>query len=279
MIDLQTYFADTVAAGWAPRHPCIAPTELATLETSAVRGDCISPLLIEDDVIYIDRNMQPEPGDVVSFALSQRGADAQNSDLPAGQAPWAADSVWCKLLAVHHDFQMLLDRFGSSATATLMSCESPDDTPVLHPVRNVMREGKLLFTQDSHAGQIGLNAATQPVSSQRTSSLVLGSLSAMCPDVTVVVLSGQTWPVLVQAVANITQASGSSGVVELFEDGVQVLVTKGWGSGVIGVRMDLSYTFSDNLAAGSHTFSFRGASFSASDTCNSASLLVTFLKR
>lgn len=144
---------------------------------------------------------------------------------------------------------------------------------------NSLRFGPTTNLAVTDTAQINGSAVTQPAASQRTSSLVLGSLSAMCPDVTVVVPTGQTWPVSVQAVANIQQAAGSSGAVELFEDGTQVLVTKGWGSGVIGVRMDLSYTFTDTLAAGSHTFSFRGASFSASDTCLSASLAVTFLKR
>jgi hypothetical protein len=30
---------------------------------------------------------------------------------------------------------MLLDKYGAAATATLLSCESPDDAPALHPVR------------------------------------------------------------------------------------------------------------------------------------------------
>ena len=56
---------------------------------------------------------------------------------------------------------MLLDRHGSAATASLMTCESPDDTPMLHPVRNIRRAGKLLFAPDTLAAQVGLNAATE----------------------------------------------------------------------------------------------------------------------
>ncbi len=144
-IDLATYFDQTVAAGWAPRHPCVDFAEMATLEQSAVRGDCISPLLRAGDVIYIDRSARPEPGDVVSFALSRRGAEVQNSALPPGQSPWSPGSRWCKVYGIEHGFQMLYDRHGGAATATLLTCESPDDVPVLHPVRNILRNGRMLF--------------------------------------------------------------------------------------------------------------------------------------
>jgi hypothetical protein len=145
MTNLETFFADTVAAGWAPRNPCTDAAELAKLEQSGVRGDCISPLLIEGDTIFIDRSAKPEPGDVVAFALSQRGADAQNSALPPGQSPWKAGDRWCKLYGTRHGFALLYDRHGSEMTATLASCEDPHDVPLLFPVRNILRNGRLLF--------------------------------------------------------------------------------------------------------------------------------------
>jgi hypothetical protein len=141
----ETYFADTVAAGWAPRNPCTDERELAGLFAMLTRGDCISPLVIDSDVVYIDRNAKPEPGDVVDFALSSRGAEAQNSDLPPGQSPWKAGDRWCKLYGTRHGLDLLYDRHGGEATATLMTCESPDDTPILYPVRQIRRNGRLLY--------------------------------------------------------------------------------------------------------------------------------------
>lgn len=160
MLNWETYFADTVAAGWRPVHPCTDARELATLEASGVMGDCIYPLLQEGDTIYVDRSMRPQSGDVVSFSLSSRGVEAQNSDLPPAQAPWKVGDRWCKLFGRRLDLDMLYDRHGSEATATLMSCESPIVTPRLHPVRNIRRNGRLLFAPDNHCSEIGLNAAT-----------------------------------------------------------------------------------------------------------------------
>lgn len=129
-------------------------------------------------------------------------------------------------------------------------------------------------------GQIALAAATQAASSQRTSTLALGSVVNICPDVTVVVDAGQTWPVLVQATANVTIGTGSPvGALQLFEDGTQVLVNKGWGTPGASTTIDVSFDFVDSLAAGSHTFSFKGIASSSAANVNSASLSVTFLKR
>jgi hypothetical protein len=97
------------------------------------------------DIVYVDRNAKPEPGDLCSFALSSRGVEAQNSALPKGQMPWATGARWIKMLAHWHGLDMLLDRHGNAAAATLLACESPDDVPALHPVRNVRRRGRLLF--------------------------------------------------------------------------------------------------------------------------------------
>lgn len=171
MTNLHTFFVDTVAAGWAPRNPCVDPAELATLEASLTRGDCISPLIQNGDTVYVDRAIKPEPGDVVSFRLGQRGADVQNMPpMPPGQVPgqWKKGDRWCKLLGVSHGFQMLLDRHGNSAAATLMACEDPDDVPELHPVRNVMRNGRLLF---------GPSAPTAPMIPRR--GVLLGALGGL----------------------------------------------------------------------------------------------------
>jgi len=168
---LEDVFARIVADGWAPRSPAFGP-ELDHLEASTIRGDCISPLLQAGDTVYVDPRIPAQSGDVCSFQLSRRGAEAQNSDLPVGQSPWSAGAAWCKLFVKYHGFDMLLDRYGNVATATLLACEHPDDVPVLHPVRNVRRAGRLLFQPDMFASQIGLNAATVTIinASSTTSS-------------------------------------------------------------------------------------------------------------
>jgi hypothetical protein len=199
---LEEVFARVVADGWHPRVPCTDERELARLEQSTVRGDCISPLLQAGDTIFIDAHMPAQSGDVVSFSLSRRGAEAQNSDLPPGQSPWRAGDRWCKLLVRHH-FDMLLDRHGNSATATLMSCEHPDDIPVLHPVRNIRRNGQLLFTPDAHSSQLGLNAATDVYSGSLVGPTTSGTqtgvfLTVAVPSVAyshtaIVTMTGDFW--------------------------------------------------------------------------------------
>jgi hypothetical protein len=158
-ITLDKLFERVVTDGWHPRNPAFG-AELDRLTASMTRGDCINPLLQEGDIVYYDPYTPALPGDIVSFRLSKRGAEAQNSDLPSGQRQWSAGDSWCKLYARYHGFDMLLDRHGNSATATLMACEFPDDSPVLHPVRQILRDGKLLFPSAVHCSDLGANAAT-----------------------------------------------------------------------------------------------------------------------
>jgi hypothetical protein len=162
-LDLEDVFARVVADGWAPRSPAFEP-EITALEASHCRGDCVAPLVIAGDLAFIDRTRRAQPGDLAAFTLSARGAEAQNSALPRGQLPWVPGSPWIKLLTEYHDIPMLLDRHGHSATASLLACESPDDVPLLYPVRNILRGGRLLFTSDSHSAELGASAATTVLS-------------------------------------------------------------------------------------------------------------------
>jgi hypothetical protein len=85
------------------------------------------------------------PGDIVSTELSRRFCELQNANLPAGQSPWRPGASWAKLYADVHGIEMLFERHGHAVCATLMACESPEDMPVLAPVRNVLRAGRMLF--------------------------------------------------------------------------------------------------------------------------------------
>lgn len=154
-------FKNAMNRGWRPNHVA-SEAELPMLQHSRTRGNCLSPLLVEGDEVWIDRDLPPQPGDIVSFALSQRFVDEQNADLPPGQSPWRKGDKWCKLYTVDHGFEMLHER-QNAATATRLSCESGDGVPVLHPVRQVRRDGRFLFEPDLHAANIGANAATDIV--------------------------------------------------------------------------------------------------------------------
>lgn len=174
---INELFKRVLADGWSPRNPAYG-TELERLEVAEARGDCISPLVQAGDTLYIDSAMPPLPGDLVCFTLSRRGAEAQNANLPSGQQRWAAGARWCKLFANYAGVPMLFDRHGGSATATLLCCESPDETPILHPVRNIRRNGKLLFVREIHCAQIGLGAATETLTAyngSHTTSAVFGA--------------------------------------------------------------------------------------------------------
>jgi hypothetical protein len=184
---LEEVFARVVRHGWAPRNPAFG-AELDQLEASMTRGHCLEPLIVEGDVVYVDRNASPQPGDIVSFALSERCAAAQNADLPAFDArPCKAGDRWLKLYAPYCGIDFLYERYGHSITATFAACESPDNIPVLHPVRNVRRNGRLLFMPDHHhASQVGVNAATTVVVASISSPVTVPeSTSALTNIVTV----------------------------------------------------------------------------------------------
>lgn len=170
MLELQDIFAATVARGWRPRNPAFEP-ELADLTASYCSGKCLEPLIIEGDIAYIDPRVPARSGDLVVFALSHRGAAAQNENLHAGQSPWRAGDRWMKLLERWCGYDMLLER-RHSATATLLACESPDDVPVLWPVRQIERNGRLLFAT-SNSTDIALTAATSTAVATLASSFTV----------------------------------------------------------------------------------------------------------
>lgn len=185
---LNEVFARVVSDGWAPRSVA-GEDELAHLESSMARGTCLEPLIAAGDTVYVDRNAKPQPGDLVSFAMSQRLADLQNADPPPGQSPtWKKGDPWLKLYAVYHGIEFLFERYGSSMTATLAACESPDEVPILHPVRNVRRAGKLLFAlPDVFASQVGLNAASQLGSAVTSGTVTVNAgVGGLVQDVDVV---------------------------------------------------------------------------------------------
>lgn len=277
---LESVFAQVVADGWAPRNPCTDERELARLEQRTVRGDCISPLLQAGDTIFVDPSMPAQSGDVVLFALSSRGAAAQNSDLPPGQTLWAPGDRWCKLYIEHRGFQMLLDRHGSSATASLLACERPDDTPILMPVRNVRRAGCLLFTSDVYATQLGVNAATLPASSTYTTATTMLSSYITYVSVTVVIPDGEsTGQVLVTGNANVALGSSPSGDFRLTLDGTAVQSPLGWNANMANQNYTSAFDYTDTLDEGTHTFEIQGINTSGGATFENAALTVSNLKR
>lgn len=289
---LEKYFPDTVAAGWAPRNPCTDPAELATLEQSLARGDCIAPLIQAGDILYIDRAMKPEPGDVVSFTLSERGAQAQNSALPAGQSLWERGAHWCKLLGMRHGFHMLHDRHGSAATATLMACESPDDAPVLHPVRQICRGGRMLFGTDSHSAQIGLNAATSIYESTAAGPINISTASPSKTLVTTVTVPAAVVDTnhVISFLGSVTLVAGTSvpsgGLVNIYIGTITQLTGQSFAQAQVAGQT-VSSMFSDEtvnpVTAGTAiTYNFYGSSSNtsgASGTVSNITAKVEVVKR
>ncbi len=157
---LNEIFQRVASGGWRPRIPAVG-AELERCEIARTRGDCLSPLILQGDTVFVDPHMRPMPGDIVQFRLSQRLADEQNANPPPGQLPsWRVGDPWLKLFAPFSGIDLLHERHGGSIAATLACCESPDGTPVLHTVRNVMRAGELLFLPDVYMPQISVGAAT-----------------------------------------------------------------------------------------------------------------------
>jgi len=155
---LEDVFTRVVADGWAPRNPA-REDEVCRMEQSTLSGetDCLYPLLQYGDTLFSDPNTHALSGDIVCFRLSERGAKVLNGDKPEpGARIWRKGDGWAKLCCRYSGLDVLLTRFdGQSATATLLSCEHPDETPVLHPIRQIIRNGKPLFAPDLHCADIG----------------------------------------------------------------------------------------------------------------------------
>jgi hypothetical protein len=197
MVDLTQLFARTVKEGWRPRTPAFEP-EVRRLTASRVRGDCVAPLARPDDIVYLDPSTPAEPGDLVSFALSERGAAAQNSALPEGQSPARPGDRWLELLAEDHGYPTLLDRHGRFTTVSFLGAEHPDDPVPLAPVRNIRRGVCLVFVPDTHASGLGINAATT------VSETTTGGVNLPTGGVTVPVVSQSMGPYVAEATVVVT---------------------------------------------------------------------------
>lgn len=214
MIDDE--FAAVVKRGWAPKS-IASENELAGLQYSRIRGDCVSPLLIEGDEVWIDPNTPAAPGDLVSFRLSQRFVDEQNANLPSGQSPCKRGDHWVKLYTIMHGFDMLLERHGNAAMATRLSCDEPDETPILHPVRQVRRAGQLLFAPDVHATQINNNAATSVFTTTNSSFALTASIGAAACSIIVGPYSLDTTVVATASGQWVYVVGSSADNIEVFE--------------------------------------------------------------
>ena len=164
-MNLHTFFADTVGAGWTPVSPCTDPAELAKLDACCARGPCMQPLTQDGDILYFDRSMPAQSGDIVVYKLSSRAVAALNDALPPGADPWSANSpYWVKLLAGSRANGLLVCSGGDLVTPSFMASECPTDEAPVFPVRNVRRAGRLLFTAEPQEPRLvprrGMLAAT-----------------------------------------------------------------------------------------------------------------------
>jgi len=81
----------------------------------------------------------------VYFRVAARAARDLNRELPAGRPPWVGGGYACKLLVQSRGHDMLVERFGGAVSTVRFACESDDETPLLFPVVNIRRYGRLLF--------------------------------------------------------------------------------------------------------------------------------------
>jgi hypothetical protein len=139
--------------------------ELSSLEAAPSSGACLAPLIQEGDILYIDHRCPAQFGDLVVFAASSRFAAAQNeggarADSSRAWPPLQAGDRWAKLFTPVHGMGMLMDNRGEHGLVSFMAGESADATPRLAPIRNIRRNGVLLFNPEVCAGNIAPGAAT-----------------------------------------------------------------------------------------------------------------------
>jgi len=305
----EGFFARVVADGWEPRNPAGAD-EVAGLDSFVVGSTgCLVPLLLPGDTIYVDRTASAQPGDIVGFKLSARGAEAQNSSPIADsreQPLWRAGDRWAKLFVrSNHGVDMLLERFGNAATATLLACESPEQIPVLHPVRNVMRDGKLLFQPPIHSPQVSANAVSQMISNYGFSTVTVNNNITQgvgsSTDVNVISASITTTgsPVAIDVTSTVTLTGGgvpassfTACTLEVWMDGASIGSTKwdgknlanfGGGSTPPAIPVTLSATHTPS--AGVHTYSLHahvagaGSVWSCTMACDANFIKVREIKK
>jgi len=144
---LDEVFARVVRDGWAPRSVAYG-SELAGLQIARTHGVCLEPLIVDGDEVFIDPHATALSGDLVQVAVSQRFADLQNAGHMPGQREWRKGDRWIKLFVDYHSVPMLLENKGAGAVS-LLGGETPEAVVPLAVVRNIRRNGRLLFQPES----------------------------------------------------------------------------------------------------------------------------------
>ena len=127
--------------------------------------------------------------------------------------------------------------------------------------------------------EIGDEAVTESVSVESATDFTLTSTYTDLSSASVVVPSGQTWRLSVEATASVALGSTPSGACRLMENGVQVQELKGWNSNMTNLDIEIGYTHVVSLGAGTHTFTIQGRNTSGGATKLHAIVKITPLKK
>lgn len=121
-------------------------------------------------------------------------------------------------------------------------------------------------------------AVTESVVSEDANDLTLGTIADLA-SAQIVVPTGQTWRLSVEASATIDLGASPSGACRLYENGVQVQENKGWNSNMANQEIHPAFTHVVDLGAGTHTFAIRGFNSSGGATKRDAIVKITGLKK
>jgi hypothetical protein len=230
-----------------------------------VRGTCLNPLLIAGDLLRV-RHVAPDE-------------------------PLADGGMYCIKWNNEEETQRYRDSIGVPCTEPIIItkllryvgmewwCQCADSLCALdgEVVGEVVGHSRPQAVH-AFAAQLGLHAATTAGAGQLISSITLGVVRNLA-SASIVVPTGETWPVAVNGIANISLGTSPSGACNLQQNGVTVQGPDGWGAGDAGTTMNCPFSYIATLTGGTYAFTITGFNSSGGATHNSSTVTVTVLKR
>lgn len=131
----------------------------------------------------------------------------------------------------------------------------------------------------TQTGDIAANAATLPASTSNSTAFTLTSSFVSNLTLTVVVPTGQSWPVLITANVGVQLGMSPTGSYRMQLDGTTVASPNGFGANDASQSWTVSFDYTTTLAAGSHTFTIQGICTSGGATFETGWMTANLLKR
>jgi hypothetical protein len=270
----QGLFAQFEREGFCLRSPV---ADITGLHRATATGDCLEPLIVAGDLMYIDMHAAPQHGDLVLFQWSEAVQESWRKD--ARRPEWIAkhgNADFSRGIKLYWQYPILDWLPPEYYLLTNTDLREAKDHKILGVVRAIERNGELLMgdivRRTVAAASIDPNAVSTIGSAQSSTLVACQGVNHAVQSTAVISLSVLTTgaPTEIDVNTSVLVTTGGSaglttGLMQIFRDGSAVAGAE-WdatGGGTISVfnsqfaPIPITLVVTDNPGAGSHTYTLQ----------------------